>query len=191
MLSKILDQAQNSSSPAPAGKITASPRPNPPAVEPYIYIEDTPIPRKNCACPELTSKRLKILAVESKQHKKFADFLGLHPELHQNEVAIVFFLASKESPQTLKTYASCLTTFFNEVEHDFDMVHMSHLQGYVRKMKAMGRKSNTINTHVGTLKSFYRYLEDAGIIFKSPTFAIKALIEQFTQEERKTTERRR
>jgi integrase/recombinase XerD len=86
---------------------------------------------------------------------------------------IEYLVTERSSAEnTMSSYANDLKAYglwLDEKGLSFDRVDYYNLAGYTTVMKETGLKTTSINRRLSTIRQFYRFLLDEGIIEKDPT----------------------
>jgi len=90
------------------------------------------------------------------------------------------FLLDQRSPHTRKAYGKDLKRFIQflllrKIERGVERLDRSVLIAYKESLIAEGLLHTTIDRHLATLRSFFRWLVDDGIIEKSPAESVRFL----------------
>lgn len=110
-----------------------------------------------------------ILAVE--------DLLKPNDQLRQS---IEAFLLDQRSPHTRKAYGKDLKRFIKflhirNLQKSAESLNRTTLIAYKESLVSEGLEHTTIDRHIATLKSFFKWLVDDGILFKSPADGVRFL----------------
>ncbi len=141
-----------------------------------------PVRRKAKNLPAVLPKaaQLPVQSLPAKHHA---------PGLHTSELirpgdslkqCIEGFLLDQRSPHTRKAYGKDLKRFIQflllrKIERGVERLDRSILIAYKESMIAEGLLHTTIDRHLATLRSFFRWLVDDGVIEKSPAESVRFL----------------
>lgn len=106
---------------------------------------------------------------------RVADYVRACPDLSSDERILVVFLryTVRESKGTVRLYARNICEFLNYCARFFYDVQDPDIRAYISSLRARALKPNTINTHLATIKAFYRTLVDANFVNLNPAAFIK------------------
>lgn len=80
------------------------------------------------------------------------------------------------SPKTLKNYQYSLNLFTQKVEKHVSKIVTDDIREYLTYLYDVRRiRESSVQTHINTLRSFFSWLRDEGIIKKNPMAKIKSL----------------
>ncbi|MBM7690751.1 site-specific recombinase XerD [Peribacillus deserti] len=76
------------------------------------------------------------------------------------------------SPDTVRSYKSSLTQFFNFCNKDLNDVKANDIRIWLGSMEEQGLKPRTVHVKLSALKSFYQYCREENLTKKNPTLTV-------------------
>jgi site-specific recombinase XerD len=143
------------------------------------------------------AQELQLPAVVTSKKPSLAQVQVVSPKLSQNDRVVLStselirpgdslkqciegFLLDQRSPHTRKAYGKDLKRFIQflllrKIEKGVERLDRSVLIAYKESLISEGLSHTTIDRHLATLRSFFRWLVDDGIIEKSPAESVRFL----------------
>lgn len=77
------------------------------------------------------------------------------------------------SPNTVENYTRDVKAYLEELQKDLSDVNKTDIMSYVVKIQSEGKSKSTVSRKLASVRSFYQFLLNEGLIQKDPTINVK------------------